>query len=123
MRQEDGGATSARESLRDDLELPTDERDGLEVTEGDGVVSFYVPVRFNYRTRRFGWYGFIHRHDVACNVPVGACRNPEHRIHFTIDTAKFLPVEPYPGLEVHFKAELSELGSWTATRMYLQRRR
>lgn len=123
MRQQDGGATSARDSLRDDMEFQSGERDDSGVLEGDGVVSFYNNQRFNPNTRKFGWYGFIHRHDVECNVFAGSCRHPDHRIYFTIDVAKYLPEEPRRGMEVHFKAEESEFGSLSATRIYMQRRR
>ena len=61
-----------------------------EVLEGTGLVTFYDYRRFNPQTRKPAGYGFIHRHDVKCEVRPGVCRDKAHRVKFTVHEVQWV---------------------------------
>lgn len=78
-----------------------------EVIEGEGIVVFYNPRRFDPETKQFGGFGFIHRTDKGCEGDPRTCRDEEHRIHFTVFQAQYVGAQNLAGARVRFIANSS----------------
>lgn len=75
------------------------------VIEGEGVVTYYDPRRWNHEAHRPGGIGFIHQNDVECEVELVDCRDKTHRIHFTVYQAQYVGANNLKlGVLVRFKA-------------------
>lgn len=79
------------------------EKHEREVVEGEGVVIYYNPRRYDPRTRKAGGYGFLHRSDRGCGADPRTCRDEEHRVHFSVFQVQWIGV-PFFGTPVKFRA-------------------